>query len=317
MRGADSYTEILFTTLKLEDFVPTSYPLWPIRTWDNDALARVDAKSSAMHVADIKGGRPSIAPEKLMRAMLLQVRFSVRSELQFVAQIHCILLFRWFVGLAIEDATWNHCLDASPTWRQWQTNSQAPLNVTGVPGRGQVLHHAADHGARAACRRSESAMRGFGIQLNPTGGIRCVGQILKMLLQAAIHIVERQTGGTDRRSACPADDLGQEVKSEARVLRNERFKRRAGDQDAQTGFGRLDAGGPGAAVQAQLADVFAGAICTMRDFLVPGQTAAVHAQAAAEDDVEGFTSVAFRDEYAAFSKRSRHAQLGKFDQKAG
>ena len=61
-----------------------------------------------MYEADIKGGRLSIAPEKLMRAMLLQVLYSVRSERQLVEQIQYNLLFRWFVGLAIEDSVWHH-----------------------------------------------------------------------------------------------------------------------------------------------------------------------------------------------------------------
>jgi transposase len=108
MRGADAYNEALFTTVKLEDFVPAKHPLRPIRAWVNDALAKMDVKFSAMYEADVKGGRPSIAPEKLMRAMLLQVLYSVRSERQLVEQIHYNLLFRWFVGLAIEDTVWNH-----------------------------------------------------------------------------------------------------------------------------------------------------------------------------------------------------------------
>jgi transposase len=108
MRGADSYSERLFTTVKLTDFVPAEHPLQPIRAWLNDALAKMDATFSAMYEADIKGGRPSIAPEKLMRAMLLQVLYSIRSERQLVEQIHYNLLYRWFVGLAIEDAVWNH-----------------------------------------------------------------------------------------------------------------------------------------------------------------------------------------------------------------
>lgn len=70
-------------------------------------LANMDAKFSAMYEADIKGARPSIAQEKLMRAML-QVLYSVRSERQLVEQIQYNLLFRWFVGLAIEDTVWNH-----------------------------------------------------------------------------------------------------------------------------------------------------------------------------------------------------------------
>jgi transposase len=108
MRGTDSYSESLFTTVKLEDFVPATHPLRPIRKWVNEALAKMDARLSAMYEADLKGGRPSIAPEKLMRAMLLQVLYSVRSERQLVEQIQYNLLFRWFVGLAIEDAVWNH-----------------------------------------------------------------------------------------------------------------------------------------------------------------------------------------------------------------
>lgn len=108
MRGADSYNEALFSTIRLEEFVPANHPLRPIRTWLNDALTRMDARFSAMYEADIKGGRPSIAPEKLMRAMLLQVLYSIRSERLLVEQISYNLLFRWFVGLAIEDTVWNH-----------------------------------------------------------------------------------------------------------------------------------------------------------------------------------------------------------------
>ena len=108
MRGADAYNEALFSTVRLEDFVPAKHPLRPIRQWVNDALGKMDTKFSAMYEADVKGGRPSIAPEKLMRAMLLQVLYSVRSERQLVEQIQYNLLFRWFVGLAIEDMVWNH-----------------------------------------------------------------------------------------------------------------------------------------------------------------------------------------------------------------
>jgi transposase len=108
MRGADTYNEALFTTVKLEDFVPAAHPLRTIRQWVNESLTKMDAKFSAMYEADVKGGRPSIAPEKLMRAMLLQVLYSVRSERQLVEQIQYNLLFRWFVGLAIEDTVWNH-----------------------------------------------------------------------------------------------------------------------------------------------------------------------------------------------------------------
>ena len=108
MCGSDGYNESLFSTIRLEEIVPANHPLRPIRQWFNDALRQLDTKFSSMYEPGVKGGRPSIAPEKLMRAMLLQVLYSVRSERQLVEQISYNLLFRWFVGLAIEDTVWNH-----------------------------------------------------------------------------------------------------------------------------------------------------------------------------------------------------------------
>jgi hypothetical protein len=72
MRGSDTFPESLFTLRKLEDFVPADHPLRPIRLMVNTALVKMDALFSCMCETDIKGGRPSIAPEKLLRAMLLQ-----------------------------------------------------------------------------------------------------------------------------------------------------------------------------------------------------------------------------------------------------
>ena len=106
MRGADTFTESLFTMQKLEDFVPADHPLRPIRQMVNAALVKMDALFSRMYEADIKGGRPSIAPEKLLRAMLLQVFYSIRSERQLMEQAQYNLLFRWFIGLAMDDAVW-------------------------------------------------------------------------------------------------------------------------------------------------------------------------------------------------------------------
>ena len=66
----------------------------------------MDELFCGMYEADIKGDRPSIAPEKLLRAMLLQVFYSVRSERQFMEKTRYNLLFRWFIGLAMDDAVW-------------------------------------------------------------------------------------------------------------------------------------------------------------------------------------------------------------------
>ena len=106
MRGVDTFTESLFTMRHLEDFVPAAHPLRPIRQMVNEALVKMDALFAGMYEADIKGGRPSIAPEKLLRAMLLQVFYSVRSERQLMEQTQYNLLFRWFIGLAMDDAVW-------------------------------------------------------------------------------------------------------------------------------------------------------------------------------------------------------------------
>lgn len=106
MRGADTFTESLFTLRKLEDFVPSEHPLRSIRQMVNAALVKMDELFSKMYEADIKGGRPSIAPEKLLRAMLLQVFYSVRSERQLMEQTRYNLLFRWFIGLTMDDAVW-------------------------------------------------------------------------------------------------------------------------------------------------------------------------------------------------------------------
>jgi transposase len=98
MRGADTFTESLFTMRQLEDFVPADHPLRPIRQMVNEALVKMDDLFCGMYDADIKGGQPSIAPEKLLRVMLLEVFYSVRSERQLMEQTQYNLLFRWLSG---------------------------------------------------------------------------------------------------------------------------------------------------------------------------------------------------------------------------
>ncbi|MHC2295800.1 transposase [Rhizobium mongolense] len=77
----------------MEDFVPADHPLRPIRLMVNEALVRLDGLFSGMYACSAKGGRPSIAPEKLLRAMLLQVFYSVRSERQLMEQVQYNLLY--------------------------------------------------------------------------------------------------------------------------------------------------------------------------------------------------------------------------------
>lgn len=105
MRGSDGMQEALFTVAKLEDFVPADHPLRPIHALVNEALSRLNGLFNTIY-ADT--GRASIAPEKLLRAMLIQVFFSVRSERQLMEQVRYNLLYRWFIGLAIDDDVWDH-----------------------------------------------------------------------------------------------------------------------------------------------------------------------------------------------------------------
>ncbi|MEO9632722.1 MAG: IS5 family transposase [Sulfitobacter sp.] len=103
MRGTDEASGSLFSYVDLEERVPERHPLRLIRRVVNDALASLDAEFAALYT---DFGRPSIAPERLIRASLLQLLFSIRSERQLMEQMDYNLLFRWFVGLGIDDPVW-------------------------------------------------------------------------------------------------------------------------------------------------------------------------------------------------------------------
>ena len=103
MRGTDEASGSLFSYVDLEARIPARHPLRKIRQVVNDALASLDAEFEALYT---DFGRPSIAPERLIRASLIQILFSVRSERQLMEQMQYNLLFRWFVGLGIDDPVW-------------------------------------------------------------------------------------------------------------------------------------------------------------------------------------------------------------------
>ena len=103
MRGMDEASGALFSYVDLEDRVPAHHPLRTIRRVVNDALASLDGEFAGLYAAH---GRPSIPPERLIRASLLQILYSVRSERQLMEQMDYNLLFRWFVGLGIDDPVW-------------------------------------------------------------------------------------------------------------------------------------------------------------------------------------------------------------------
>ena len=103
MRGTDEVTGSLFSYVNLEERIPARHPLRAVREIVNEALASLDAEFDRLYSAE---GRPSIAPERLLRASLIQILFSVRSERQLMEQMRYNLLFRWFVGLGIDDPVW-------------------------------------------------------------------------------------------------------------------------------------------------------------------------------------------------------------------
>jgi transposase len=104
MRGADHQQSSMFSYISAERRVPKDHPLRAIRAMTDAALGELSPRFDAIYASE---GRPSIPPEKLLRALLLQVLYTVRSERQLMEQLDYNLLFRWFVGLAIDDPVWD------------------------------------------------------------------------------------------------------------------------------------------------------------------------------------------------------------------
>ena len=105
MRGSDERSGSLFSYVDLEARVRGDHPLRTIREIANRALSDLSKAFTALYT---DFGRPSIAPEKLLRAMLLQAFYGIRSERQLMERLEFDLLFRWFVGLGVDDAVWDH-----------------------------------------------------------------------------------------------------------------------------------------------------------------------------------------------------------------
>jgi len=104
MRGNDIQQDAMFSYLSPEQRVPADHPLRPIRQMVDTVLKRLSPRLEGMYA---QGGRPSIPPEKLLRALVLQCLYSVRSERMLMEQLDYNLLFRWFVGLNMDDPIWD------------------------------------------------------------------------------------------------------------------------------------------------------------------------------------------------------------------
>ena len=103
MRGTDRKQSQLFSYVSLEERVPRKHPLRLMRKFTDRILAELSPRFEAIYA---KQGRPSIPPEQLLRALLLQVLYSIRSERLLMEQLDYNLLFRWFVGLELDDKVW-------------------------------------------------------------------------------------------------------------------------------------------------------------------------------------------------------------------
>jgi transposase len=104
MRGEDLQQHELFSYGSLEDRIPANHPLRPIRTMVDEALKDLSARFDEIYPEE---GRKSIPPERLLRALLLQMLYSIRSERMLMEQMEYNLLFRWFVGLSADEPVWH------------------------------------------------------------------------------------------------------------------------------------------------------------------------------------------------------------------
>src|SRR5215469_12349755 len=104
MRGTDERSEGLFSYVSCEARVPAAHPLRAIRAIVDEALEVLSCEFEEMYA---RAGRPSVPPEKLLRALLLQAFYSIRSERQLMEQLDYNLLFRWFVGLSMDAPVWD------------------------------------------------------------------------------------------------------------------------------------------------------------------------------------------------------------------
>ena len=107
MRGRDEQQASVFSYVSAEERIPQDHPLRAIRRTVDEVLRGMSKEFDAPYA---KGGRHSIAPERLFRALLLQLFYSIRSERMLVEQLNYSWLFRWFVGLDMDEPVWNHAV---------------------------------------------------------------------------------------------------------------------------------------------------------------------------------------------------------------
>jgi transposase len=169
MRGSDERSGALFSYVDLEARVPAAHPLRTIRVRVNEALRGL---SPGLRDLYARIGRPSIPPEQLLRALLLQAFYSIRSERQLMERLEFDLLFRWFVGLGIDDPVWNHSTfsknrdrllagDARSSHGKATTTPIRPLAAAGPPWAPPVASSATSSSTTATIHPSSLSASDF------------------------------------------------------------------------------------------------------------------------------------------------------------
>ncbi|MER9959305.1 IS5 family transposase [Mesorhizobium australicum] len=174
MRGGDNRTGELFSYVDLEARVRRDHPLRAIRRIVNEALAALERDFAALYSPI---GRPSIPPEKLLRAMLLQAFYSIRSERLLMERLEYDLLFRWFVGIGVDEAAWDHSVFSKNRDRLLEGDIAAKfLNaVLAQPKVKKLLstdHFSVDGTLIEAWASMKSFKRKDGLDEPPSGGGR-------------------------------------------------------------------------------------------------------------------------------------------------
>jgi transposase len=136
MRGDDNQQDGMFSYISPEKRVPADHPLRPVRKMVDEILKEMSPKFAELYS---KVGRPSIAPERLLRSLLLQIFYSVRSERMLIEQLEYNLLFRWFVGMEMDEVVWNHAVFSQESGAFTERGDRGGVFQTGA-GTGEALH---------------------------------------------------------------------------------------------------------------------------------------------------------------------------------
>jgi transposase len=172
MRGEDQQNQTLFSYVRPDSRIPTNHPLRLIRRVTDAALTDLSGDFDAMSAGE---GRPSIAPERRLRALLIQAFYSVRSERQLMEQLDYNLLFRWFVGLSVDEPVWDPSTFSKNRDRLLAGDVSAAfmaavLNTEGVKGLLSTEHFSVDGTLIQAWASMESFRRKDGKDEPPSPG---------------------------------------------------------------------------------------------------------------------------------------------------